>query len=325
MTRPPATLSIDLDDLWAYRRSFGLPADGQARSLLPLAIPRFLAFMRQHDLRGSAFVIGADAEVAAHRRLFRALAAAGHEIGNHSHGHAGDLESWPAERQRADLSRAHTAIEAAAGVAPHGFRGPSFRVSRSLLEAVQSMGYRYDASTFPNALGALARRWQARRADALGTQAALAADTYGSSASARLPLRPYVWALQGGPLVEVPVTTLPGLRIPIHGTYLQHLADLSSVAARAYMVAVLGACKLARVAPHYLLPATDFIGCDDALDCAFLPGMRRPWRAKLALLTTLVDRLRASFVLMPIDAYVAGLGGAADLPTFPADQLGVPR
>ena len=323
--RPPATLSIDLDDLWAYRRSFGLPTTGAAQSLLPLAIPRYLAFMRKHDLRGTAFVIGADAGVAAHRHLFKAIAAAGHEVGNHSDTHAGDLESWPAARQRADLLKAHAAIEAACGVAPHGFRGPSFRVSRSLLEAVQLMGYRYDASTFPSALGALARRWQARRASALGTRPALAADTYGSSASGRLPLRPYTWELAAGPLIEVPVTTLPGLRIPVHGTYLQHLADFSSLAARASMVALVNGCKVARVAPHYLLHGTDFIGCDDPLDCAFLPGMRRPWRAKLALLTALVLRLRASYELMPIDAYVATLGAPGDLPKFPTDQLGVAR
>jgi len=323
MNRQAATLSIDLDDLWSYRRSFGLPADPAMASLLPLAIPRFLAFMQRHHLHGTAFVVGADALRPEHTHLFRAIAQAGHEIGNHSLSHAGDLEAWPVEQQRADLEAAHAAIQAASGFSPHGFRGPSFRVSGALLETVRALRYHYDASSFPNSLGALARRWQARNAARLGAQPVLAADTFGSRASARLPLRSYAWDLPGGSLVEVPVTTLPGLRIPIHGTYLQHLADSSTIAARAYAFAIVTSCRLARVAPHYLLHATDFIGCDDALESGFLPGMRRGWQAKVALLDVLVGRLRASFELMPIDAFVSRLQAGRDLPTYSSDQLKV--
>lgn len=325
MKRQSATLSIDLDDFWSYRRSFGLPPHSGAVSLLPLAIPRFLDFMRRHGLHGTAFVVGADALRPEHAPLFRALAQAGHEIGNHSFSHAGDLEAWPAQQLRADLTAAHAAIEAASGFTPHGFRGPSFRVSRALLEEVRAMGYHYDASTFPNALGALARRWQAKSAARLGARPLLATDTFGSRASARLPLTAYAWDLAGATLIEVPVTTLPGLRIPIHATYLQHLADSSTFAARAFAFTLVEWCRRARVAPHYLLHATDFIGCDDGFDSAFLPGMRRRWQAKVALLDLLVDRLRASFELMPIDAFVSGLAASKNMPTYPTDSLKVPR
>ena len=321
MTRPAATVSIDLDDLWSYRRSFGLAESAATPSLLPIAIPRFLDFMEQHELRGTVFVVGHDAELTRHAWLFMQIARCGHELGNHSHDHAGDLESWSAERQRNDLGRAHAAIAAASGFTPRGFRGPSFRVSKSLLEAVQAMGYGYDASTFPNALGALARGWQRRRAERLGTQAVLVADTFGSSAVRRLPLKPYAWGLPGGALVEVPVTTLPGLRFPVHGTYLQFLADRSPFAARAYARAAIRSFQWAGIEPHYLLHATDFIGCDDPFECAFLPGMRRPWREKVGLLALVVGRMQRVFELMPIDAYVKQLGSCDDLRSFLPDQL----
>lgn len=320
MSRPPATLSLDLDDLWSYRRSFGLAETAATPSLLPVAIPRFLEFMQTHGLHGTVFVVGRDAEQPAVAALLKRIAAAGHELGNHSYEHAGDIESWSAERQRADLSRAHAAIAAATGLAPRGFRGPSFRVSPQLLELVQSLGYRYDASTFPNALGALARRWQRRRAGQLGTKATFAADAYGSSRSRRQPLTPYAWDLPGGALIEVPVTTLPGLRIPIHGTYLQFLADHSALAARAYARAAVAALRQARVDPHYLLHATDFIGCDDPFDCAFFPGMRRPWRDKVALLSLVVGRLQDAFAVMPVDAYVTLLAQRPDLRKFAPGQ-----
>lgn len=305
---PAATLSIDLDDLWAYRRSFGLPdlaADGT--SLLPLALPRFAAFMQRHGVRGTAFVVGRDA--AAHAPLLRQLASVGHELANHSHTHATDIERWPAADQAADLRRAHDAIAAVGGNAPRGFRAPSFRLSPSLLGVVQSLGYRYDASSFPSSLGALARRWQAQRARGLGRQAQMADDAFGTRAAWRQPLHPHTWALAGGALVEVPVTTLPGLRLPLHGTYLQHLADHSPAAARAYATCALALCRHTSTDVHFLLHGTDFIGADDALDTGFLPGMRRPWRAKVALLDVVVERLRAHFELTTMGDYVDGLRG----------------
>lgn len=321
MNRPWATVSIDLDDLWAYRRSFGL-APASAASLLPAAVPRFLRLMDDHGIRGTAFVIGRDAEVAAHAPLLRGIAAAGHEIANHSQDHAPDLDCWPATRQSADLARAHVAIVAASGFEPRGFRAPSFRVSPTLLESVRALGYRYDSSTFPSSLGALARIWQTRRARALGTRADFAADAYGSGKTRRLPLHPFAWNLAAGGLIEVPVTTIPGVRLPMHGTYLHYLGDRAGLLARTYARLAVAACRQARVAPHFLLHATDFIGCDDGPECAFLPGMRRPWRAKVELLATVLHLLAADFTLIPIDDYVAQLGSAYDQPgRIPADLL----
>lgn len=299
----PATVSIDLDDLWAYRRSFGL-AEGR-ESLLPLAVPRFVQLMDEAGLVGTAFIVGRDAARPSLQPWLRGLIEAGHEPGNHSWEHATQIEAWPPGRQQGDLQRAHDAIVAATGVAPSGFRGPAFSVSPALLGAVQAMGYRYDSSTFPNRLAGLARRWQERRARELGRELRLPAQAHG--AAHRLPLQPYVWKLPAGELVEVPVTTLPGLRLPIHGTYLQHLADRSPLAARGYAAVALRACRAARVAPHLLLHATDFVGSDDAVDAAFLPGMRRPWRDKRALLRALLRRLAEHFAPTPIGRFVDGL------------------
>ena len=320
MTTPrlAATLSIDLDDLWAYRRSFGMD-EGDGASLLPTAVPRFITFMQRHGISGSAFVVGRDAALPAVKPLLRALQAAGHEIGNHSFEHAGDIEAWPAERQTADLRRAHDLIaDATGGHAPQGFRAPSFRLSPTLLRSVAAVGYRYDSSSFPSSLAALARRWQQRRARALGQAVDLPSDAHGG-ASRGQPLSPYRWDLGAGPgaapLIEVPVTTLPALRLPLHGTYLQHLADTSPLAARSYARLSMAACAAAGVAPHLLLHATDFIGADDGLPTAFLPGMRRGHRDKLALLDVAVGALRARFDAMPLIRYVQQLPASLPLRT----------
>lgn len=283
-----ASISIDLDDLWAYRRSFGIDGPDGA-SLWPLAVPRFLALMGEQGLRGTAFAVGRDAEEPTKAAALRALAQAGHEIANHSWSHAGDLEAWDGERQRADLRRAHEAITNACGVAPRGFRAPSFRLSASLLEAVQALGYAYDSSAFHNRLAGWARRWQQRRQ---GRDAA-SADGHGQAIA--WPLQPFDWQLAGGTLLELPVTTLPLLRWPVHGTYVMHLAAHARPAARGYVQGAAWACRAASNPWHLLLHATDFIGSDDGLPAGFLPGMGLRWCDKQALLRRWLRLLREQF------------------------------
>lgn len=317
-TSLPATISIDLDDLWAYRRSFGHADADAAPSLWPLAVPRFAGLMQRLGVPGTVFVVGRDALEPVKASLLRELASAGHEIGNHSFDHHPQLHRWPAERQHDDLRRAHDAIVAACGVAPLGFRAPSFLLSPSLLDTVQRLGYRYDSSAFSNALAGVARRWQARRA--VGAPSA----DEGHGQPQRWPLKPFDWQLSNGQqLLELPVTSLPLLRLPLHGSYLQHLADLASSVARAYAAAAVLACRHSGTPLHLLLHASDFIGADDGLPVQFLPGMRRPWRAKLALLEGLLQRTRSHFDCLTMASCAERVRASASAArSVPALQLG---
>lgn len=291
-SRPVATVSIDLDEAWAYRASFGLADDGTR--LLPTALPRFAETMHGLGAAGTAFVVGRDASAISPQ--LRELVAAGHEIGNHSWQHDALLVQADAETALADLARAHAAIEEAAGVAPRGFRGPSFAVSAALLDAVSRLGYAYDSSVFPNALAPLARRWQARRSRSRGRGPAPVASHGAATPAWRTPLVPFEWLLpRGTRLLELPVTTLPLARVPMHGTYLQHLADRSEAAALAYAGAAFALCAARGVAPHLLLHGTDFVGADEAAGLHFLPGMRRPGAAKTRFVQQVLALLRRRF------------------------------
>lgn len=298
--RPAATVSIDLDEAWAYRASFGLPDDGTR--LLPAALPRFAETMRGLGAAGTAFAVGRDAAAIAPQ--LRELVAAGHEIGNHSWQHDAALTEADADAALADLARAHAAIEAAAGEAPRGFRGPAFAVSAALLEAVSRLGYVYDSSVFPNALAPLARRWQARR-----SRGPAAAASHGAATPAwRTPLVSFEWLLPGGTrLLELPVTTLPLARVPVHGTYLQHLAERSEAAALAYAGAAFALCAARGVAPHLLLHGTDFVGADEATGLHFLPGMRRTGAAKTRFVQRVLALLRGRFEPIGMAAFARRL------------------
>lgn len=93
----------------------------------PVATPRVLEVLARHGVRASFFLLGRHVEQWPH--IARAIADAGHQIGNHGHGHAKLYRRGPRYVRR-DLERATEAIERATGRrpahfrAPHGFRAP---------------------------------------------------------------------------------------------------------------------------------------------------------------------------------------------------------
>lgn len=316
MARPPATLSVDLDDAWAYRRTRGEADWASSPSLLPVALPRVQARLGG-ALPATLFVVGRDAP--AHAPALRALAGDGFEIGNHSLEHRSDFHRCDAGTVEADLAAAEAAIEAATGVCPRGFRGPSFRLSRTILETLATRGYAYDASTFPTIAGPLARAWHFASAGLDARARAAQGDLFGSVADGRRPLAPYRWDLGATTLLELPVTTLPLLRLPVHLTYVNFLADRSETLARAYFRATLALCRARSVPPSLLLHATDFVGADDPHCPRFLPGMRRPAAAKLALLDRLLAAYADAFEVQPLGRFAASAGD--DLARVTPDSL----
>lgn len=307
----PATLSLDLDNLWAYQRSHGAAGWQAYPSFLDRAVPRILEAASRHGVRMTVFVVGRDAEQAGHRPLLAALADAGHEIANHSYEHEPWLHRRPADGIAEDIARAEDAIGAATGRRPAGFRGPAFALSAAVLGVLVERGYRYDASTFPTVLGPLARAYHRATARLDAEDRKRQEGLFGGVGEGFRPLRPYRWDLAGGPLVEVPVTTLPGLRLPVHATYLNFVADRSPALARAYFGAALRVCRAAGVAPSLLLHATDLIGADDPEAPAFLPGMRRPAAEKARFLDAVLTAFCGAFRVGPIGDFVDGLDGAA--------------
>lgn len=117
----------------AGRRAIALTFDdGPSEST-----PALLELLAQHRVRGTFFQCGVHV-----RRLplvARAVAEAGHEIGNHSDTHRG-FYFLPAGEIRAELERAQQAIGTAAGATPVLFRAPFGARWFGLREAQRSLG-----------------------------------------------------------------------------------------------------------------------------------------------------------------------------------------
>jgi len=289
MSERIASLSVDLDDKWAYLRSRGDDGWRDRPSYLGEVVPRMLDFLGERRLAATVFVVGEDLDRDAGAREVERIAAAGFEVANHSQSHWPWLGTLGADEIEAEIAASEEAIERVTGERPTGFRAPGFGWSDPLLQVLARRGYAYDASVFPTFIGPLARLYM-RLSGFHAAKGDQPEQRFSSLSDAFRPLRPHRVDTAAGPLVELPVTTAPLLRAPIHFTYLSFLAQKSPAVARAYWRGTMRLCRWAGVGPSLLLHPLDFLGEEDDPQMAYFPGMRLSRAAKIDLLSdTLAD------------------------------------
>jgi peptidoglycan/xylan/chitin deacetylase (PgdA/CDA1 family) len=309
--RPTASLSLDLDNLWAYQMTHGDDGWQKFPSYLDDVVPIALAFLASRHLTITFFIVGQDAAIEANRAALATVSAAGHEIGNHSFHHRPWLHRLSDEALWTELTDAEDAITEATGARPRGFRGPGYSLSPATLRVLSQRGYTYDCSTLPTFIGPLARAYYFRAAHLDGAQTEERSLLFGSWAEGLRPVAPYRWSVPGGDgatIVEVPVTTFPGLRIPIHISYLLYLDAIDPRLATVYFRTALRACALAGVGPSLLLHPLDFLGSDDVAGLEFFPGMGMPGARKRERVGAMIDLFMARFTVVPVGEHVAQLG-----------------
>jgi hypothetical protein len=121
--------------------------------------------------------------------------------------------------------------------------------------------------------------------------------------------------VDGTTLLELPVTTMPVVKVPIHVSYVLYLAAYSPLLARAYFASALRACKAAGVGPSILLHPLDFLAADDVDALAFFPGMALPLGRKLDTVAASLDLLTRAFDVRPVGEHAAALDTRHDLRT----------
>ncbi len=210
------SVSVDLDEIRCYLSIHGLGNDlaaGAADAVYDRCISRFLDLFSELGVSATFFVIGSDLERPENRAWVQAIHNAGHEVANHSYGHAYDLSQWDEDRILGDLQRAQDAIHRCVGEAPVGFRAPGYTLSPTLKSAIAEVGFAYSSSAFPSpayyGAKALALAWIRARGrqshSVLGTPRVLAS-----------PAEPH----RHGSVVEIPMTVGPRWLggVPLIGT-----------------------------------------------------------------------------------------------------------
>jgi hypothetical protein len=312
--KPLASVSLDLDNLWSYLKIHGDDGWQSRPSYLDVFVPHALETLDQLGIKITFFIVGLDAAEDRNGKALRAIADAGHEIGNHSFEHEPWLHLYTPEQVRSELQQADSAIEAATGRKPVGFRGPGFSWSEDVLETLVELGHRFDASTLPTYLGPLARAYYFWTAKMTAEERAKREGLFGKFSDGLRPVKPYRWQLKSGRhILEIPVTTMPLFKTPFHFSYLAYLSNFSPALMHFYFSTALAACRLTRTEPSFLLHPLDIIGGDQIPQLKFFPGMDIPSQRKTELFKKVLGKLGERYDIVPMGVHARAIESRGNL------------
>ena len=198
MKRNRAVLSVDFElftQTPAYRRAAGHTDRDDAGLGASAYLRRVLD---AHDARATVFVVSRVAD--AHPDVIREFDDAGHEIASHTHSHA-LLTDLDASARREELERSRAILRDITTQPIDGFRAPAFALPPDHFEGLDAAGYTYDSSVAPcRAIPG----W------------------YGGEHAVDRPV-PATRIQSDAPvdLAELPVSVMPGLRLPLTGAWLR--------------------------------------------------------------------------------------------------------
>ncbi len=284
-------------------------------SYFDVFVPRVLSFLKDLDLRITFMVVGQDAKQERNWELLKSIAAAGHEIGNHSLNHESWMHLYAEEDIESDLIQAETAIFEATGIRPVGFRGPGFSIGYKTMQVLARRGYVYDASTFPTYLGPLARAYYFMTTRLTPEEKAKRRELFGTFKDGLRTNAPYRWRYQGDELVEIPVSTFPVFKVPIHISYVLYLSMFSRRLALFYFQTALEACRLTGLQPSILLHPLDFLGADDNInELAFFPAMSLKADRKIQVVRDALQIMTEKFEVVTLEKHARAVALASTFP-----------
>jgi len=296
-----ASLSLDLDNKWSYMKTHGDAGWESYPSYLDVCVPRVLEFLDKRDLNITFFVVGQDAVLDKNTNALKMIADAGHEIGNHSFNHEPWLHLYTKEELVVEFANTETALKNATGQRPKGFRGPGYSLSQTVLEVLAERKYEYDCSTLPTFIAPFARAYYFFKSPEMSKEEReKRKKLFGGFSDGFQSLKPYKWKIGEDELIEIPVTTLPIFKTPIHASYVIYLSTYSKFAAQTYWKTAMRMCKFFGVQPSLLLHPLDFLSKDDAPELEFFPGMDMPIDEKLEIVSEIVTTYCSNFDVVTI-------------------------
>ncbi len=294
-----ASLSLDLDNKWSYMKTHGDAGWESFPSYLDVVVPRALKFLQERNLNITFFIVGQDAALDKNLDALGQISDAGHEIGNHSFNHEPWLHLYSKEELHEEFEKTENAIARFTEQKLIGFRGPGYSLSPTVLEVLAERGYEYDCSTLPTYIGPLARAYYFLASPNMSaTEREKRKKLFGKFSDGFQSLKPYRWQIGENSLVEIPVTTLPVFKVPVHASYVIYLSTFSKLAAKTYWKTAVQMCKLTGTELSLLLHPLDFLSGEDAPELKFFPAMNLPLEKKLDFLSDILETFQDSFSVL---------------------------
>lgn len=299
-----ATIQVDLDGYWVLLQFLGYPAEGDRDPLFESGLPRILDLLDHYRIYATFFINAKDLKDRRRRELIGQVANAGHELANHGLDHT-YFSRLPFGEKAQQITESSRILCEFSGQPPRGFRAPGYDMDGEGLALLEHHGYLYDSSAFPTSVSLLL--WLFQRLLAGRSQT-----FYSWSAQLFAPCRPYrplpgrLYRGGGTGIVEIPVTVLPMLRLPLNFSYGVFLGAW-------YFRLGLRWVLRTGVPVNFLFHLVDF--ADPILDPRFrwVPGVRLPLDRRLALADGVLRFLSRRTEILPTAELCARLSSSADL------------
>jgi peptidoglycan/xylan/chitin deacetylase (PgdA/CDA1 family) len=299
MNKPIASLSLDLDNKWSYMKTHGDAGWETFPSYLDTIVPRALQFLKERNLRITFFIVGQDAALDKNREAIGQIAADNHEIGNHSFRHEPWLHLYSKQELVEEFEKTEDAIGHITNQKLFGFRGPGYSLSPTVLEVLAERNYEYDCSILPTYIAPLARAYYFFKSPEMSAEEKeKRKKLFGKFSDGFQSLKPYRWQIGDKTLVEIPVTTLPLFKTPIHASYVIYLSTFSKTLARNYWKTAVEMCRVTGTELSLLLHPLDFLSGEDAPELKFFPAMNLPIEKKLEFVGEILETFAGKFEIV---------------------------
>ena len=210
-----------------------------------------------------------------------------------------------------EILKAQECIIKATGVKPIGYRGPGFSFSNTTAQILIREQYLYDASIWPSFIGPLSYLYFSLTSNFSRLNKEQKQGLFGSWKDVSRPNKPFYWEVQSQRLLEIPVTTTPYLRFPIHATYILFIYQKNKQLAKSIFYRSLKLCLRNKTQPSILLHPPDFIGIDDNLGLDFMPIMKVSHKIKLECLDYILNTLKRYFQVVTVGRHAEHLANLA--------------
>lgn len=109
-------------------------------------MPRLLKLFQETNIKATFFVIGKHLELPSCRQHIKEIIESGHEIANHTMNHRKNFSLLSKDEIKKEILDCHERLANITGKEPVGFRAPGYTINTTIIEVLESLGYKYDAS-----------------------------------------------------------------------------------------------------------------------------------------------------------------------------------
>ena len=216
-----ANISVDFESLYHYSVTLGLNHPDRDRDYERI-VERFLELFSELSVPATFFMVGDDIRLKKlSPAVLRRMVDAGHELANHTMTHPHNLSTLSAAAKEAEIVGAGQLIEDATGQRVVGFRAPCLDVDEEIVDILERHGYTYESSVLPFYL----KQVQTFAYGLMCRGRFRSTGSWRNSFAPGDPSSPDTGRLHkrgGRAITEVPIATVPLVRVPFYSTV--HLA-----------------------------------------------------------------------------------------------------